>query len=98
MTPNLPPLVDVEACIAHAHKINPKRQPLTIEKLRSFTGCEHYSDEEAACIIQSFEQLTAIIFDATASNQNLCGSEGQIVYLDKNNQQAQITEPLNKAA
>jgi hypothetical protein len=98
MNPNLPPLADVEACIALAHKINPKRQPLTIEKLRSFPGCEHYSNEEAACIIQSFEQLTAIIFDATTSSQNLCGSVGQVVYLDDNNQPAQIPEPLNKAA
>lgn len=94
----IPPLDNVEACIAFAHKINPKRQPLTIEKLRSFPGCEHYSDEEAAGIIQSFEQLTAIIFDATASNQNLCGSEGQVVYLSDNNQPAQIPEPLSKAA
>jgi hypothetical protein len=75
MNTNLPPLDNVEACIAYAHKINPKRQPLTIEKLRSFPGCEHYSDEEATKILQSFEQLTAIIFEATASGQNLCSSE-----------------------
>lgn len=98
MNPNLPPLIDVEACIAYAHKINPKRQPLTIEKLRSFPGCEHYSDEEAAGIIQSFEQLTAIIFDATVTGQDLCSSEGQVVYLSDNNQPTQIPEPLTKAA
>ena len=71
MNTNLPPLDNVEACIAYAHKINPKRQPLTIEKLRSFPGCEHYSDEEATKILQSFEQLTTIIFEATASDTNL---------------------------
>ena len=98
MNPIIPPIDNIEACIAFAHKINPRRQPLTIEKLRSFPGCEHYSDEEAGIILQSFEQLTAIIFDATASNQNLCGSEGQVVYLSDNNQPAQIPEPLSKAA
>ncbi|OQP60105.1 hypothetical protein A3860_34820 [Niastella vici] len=94
----IPPLDNLEACIAFAHKINPKRQPLTIEKLRSFPGCEHYSDEEAQNIIQSFELLTAIIFEATTTGQNLCNSEGQVVYLSDNNQPAQIPEPLSKAA
>lgn len=98
MNTNLPPLDNIEACIAFAHKINPKRQPLTIEKLRSFPGCEHYSDEEAENIIQSFEQLTAIIFEATTTGQNLCDSDGQVVYLSDNNQPAQIPEPLSKAA
>jgi hypothetical protein len=98
MNTNNPPLDDVKACIAYAHKINPKRQPLTIEKLRSFPGCDHYSDEEANNIIKSFEQLTAIIFEATTSGQNLCSSEGQVVYLSDNNQPTQIPEPLSKAA
>ncbi len=98
MNTNIPPLDNVEACIAFAHKINPKRQPLTIEKLRSFPGCEHYSDEEAGSIIQSFEQLTTIVFEATTTGQNLCSSEGQVVYLSDNNQPAQIPEPKSKAA
>lgn len=98
MNTNIPPLDDVETCIAYAHKINPKRQPLTIEKLRSFPGCEHYSDEESQNILQSFEQLTAVIFEATVSGQNPCSSEGQVVYLSNNNQPVQIPEPLSKAA
>lgn len=99
MNTNLPPLNDIEACIAFAHKVNPKRQPLTIEKLRSFPGCEHYSDEESERIIQSFEQLTAIIFEATTSSgQNLSASDQQVVYLSDNNQPAQIPEPISKAA
>ena len=98
MKSNLPPLNDIDACIAHAHKINPKRQPLTIEKLRSFPGCEHYSDEEAESIIQSFDQLTAIVFEATTSGQNPCSSDEQLVYLDDSTQPTQIPEPSNKAA
>lgn len=98
MNTNLPSLTDVEACIAFARNINSKKLVITIEKLRSFPGCEHYSDEEAANVIQSFEQLTAIIFDATTSKQNLCRTDEQVVYLNDNNQPSQIPEPLSKAA
>jgi hypothetical protein len=92
MKTNHPPLNDIDACIAYAHKINPKRQPLTIEKLRSYT------DEEAAGIIQSFQQLTAIVFEATTCGQNSCDSDLQVVHLESNNQLPQITEPNIKAA
>jgi hypothetical protein len=98
MKSKLPLLTDIDACIAHAHKINPKREPLTIEKLRSFPGCEYYSDEEAESIIQSFEQLTAIVFEAITSGQNLCSSDQQVVYLEDNTQPTQILEPIIKTA
>ena len=93
-----PSLNNIDACIAYAHKINPKKQTLTIEKLRSFPGCEHYSDEEAASIIKSFEQLTAIAFENITSRQRHCSYESQIVNLESNNQLPQITEPKSKAA
>jgi hypothetical protein len=93
-----PSLNDIDACIIYAHKIIPKKQPLTIEKLRSFPGCEHYSDEEAALIIQSFQQLTTIAFETITYGQSPCSSESEIVYLDSNNQLPQITEPNSKAA
>jgi hypothetical protein len=93
-----PHLNDIDASVAYAHKINPKKQPLIIEKLRSFPGCEHYSDEEASGIIQSFQQLTAIAFETITYNQSPCRSEPEIVYLESTNQLPQITEPNNKAA
>jgi hypothetical protein len=92
------PLNDIDACIDYAHKANPKKQPLTIEKLRSFPGCEHYSDEQAAAIIQSFQQLTAIAFETITYGQSPCSSESEIVYLENNIQLPQITEPNSKAA
>lgn len=93
-----PSLNDIDACIAYAHKINPQKQPLTIEKLRSFPGCEHYSDEEAAAIIKSFDQFTAIAFETITSGQNPCSNESQIVYLESKNQPPQITEQNSKVA
>ena len=43
--------------------INPKREPLTIEKLRSFEGLENLTDEEAQEIIFSLVQLASITFE-----------------------------------
>lgn len=40
---------------------NPKC--LTPDKLRSFPGCEHYSDEEAPEVIASIEQLSHILME-----------------------------------
>ncbi|MGF2414008.1 hypothetical protein [Ferruginibacter sp.] len=36
---------------------------LTAAQLRSFPGCDHYSDTEAAEIIQSLEKLSAICYE-----------------------------------
>ena len=93
-----PILNDIDAAIAYAHKINPKKQPLTIEKLRSFPGCEHYNDEEAAVIIQSFQQLTTIAFETITYRQSSCSSESESVYLENTDKLPQITEPNSKAA
>lgn len=51
-----------------AQKVNPRKDPLTIEKLRSFPGCEHYSDQEAIAIIETFEQLAFMTFEYTLHN------------------------------
>ncbi len=40
--------------------IDPKR--LTIEQLRSYEGCEHYTEEEAGEVIDTLEQLTIVLF------------------------------------
>ena len=41
------------------------------EWLRSFKGCEKYSDEEAIKIVQAIEKLTLILFDFTCEQ---CGT------------------------
>lgn len=43
--------------------INPKREPLTIEKLKTFEGLENLTDEEAQEIIFSLVQLASITFE-----------------------------------
>lgn len=62
-------LQTVRGCIAHAKAINPKKEPLTIEKLKSFSGCEHYTDEEAEQILRTFETLTSVMFELMTSEE-----------------------------
>ncbi len=57
-----PVLPTPEECIALSQKLNPKKEPLTVEKLRSFPGCQQYTDQEATEIVDTVHQLVAIIF------------------------------------
>jgi hypothetical protein len=52
----------------------------TPEWLRSFKGCEHYSDEDATDVINSLNQLAAILL--RNASQKLQHSDNQcVVYL-----------------
>ena len=79
----IPSLENVEDCIVFAENINTKKEPLTIEKLRTFPGCEHYSDEEALGIVQTIEQLAIILFKSIQKPPT-CIDNQQVVYLEKN--------------
>ncbi len=39
----------------------PGTAPLTVEQFRSFDGCAHYSEEEAAAIIEALSKLAGIL-------------------------------------
>lgn len=41
------------------------------EWLRSFKGCEHYTDDEAVKIVQSLERLANILFDFTCEQNGI---------------------------
>lgn len=55
--------------------INPNKEQLTVEKLKTFSGCENYSDEEATEIVLSIQILCKILFENfnqnISSNNNL---------------------------
>jgi len=53
------------------------------EWLRSFKGCEKYSDEEAIKIVLAIEKLTLILFDFTCEQ---CGTviDNQLVIPSQN--------------
>lgn len=44
--------------------INPNSEKLTVDKLRSFPGCEGFTDAEAENIIASLELLSEICYNA----------------------------------
>jgi hypothetical protein len=43
--------------------INPNKEPLTVEILKRFPGCEGYSDEEAQEIIFALQALAYLLVD-----------------------------------
>ncbi len=59
--------------------------------LRTYKGCEHYSEEEAVKILQTLDKLTIILFDFTCQ-QNGIVIDNQIVI---NSRQE---KSINKAA
>ncbi len=52
--------------------INPKREPLTPEKLRELSGL-NLSDEQAKEVIWSLTKYAKIIFDSTVQQERLLG-------------------------
>lgn len=75
--------------VAFAQDINPKKEPLTIEKLRTFPGCEHYSDEEAEQVVQTIHQYAVILFE--------CVSKAKVVHLPDTNNISYLN-PIKKKA
>ena len=74
---------------AFAQAINPKKEPLTVEKLRTFPGCEHYSDEEAEQVMQTIHQFAHILFE--------CVSQAKVVALPDTNNISYLN-PIKKKA
>ena len=72
-----------------AQAINPKKEPLTVEKLRTFPGCEHYSDEEAELVVQTIHQYALILFE--------CVSKAKVVSLKDTNNISYLN-PIKKKA
>ncbi|AEV98143.1 hypothetical protein A4D02_33670 [Niastella koreensis] len=75
--------------VASAQAINPKKEPLTVEKLRTFPGCEHYNDEEAEQVVQTIHQYALILFE--------CVSKAKVVTLPDTNNISYLN-PIKKKA
>ena len=87
--------------IAYLEKINHKKVPLTIERLRSYPGCEKYTEEEAEDIIQLLNELARIILEHVAYKNSICVDNQYIVYLNPETSAKQISinnEAKNVAA
>lgn len=84
----LPPLKTADDFMAHAKQLNPNNEPLTVERLKRFPGCEHYTDEEALHIVQSIEQLALIIYECAAQDSLICIENQHVVYCNHQKQAA----------
>ena len=54
------------------HPLNPRKEPLTLDKFRELTGNSSITDEEAASIIQTINKLTAIFLELARQNSTYC--------------------------
>jgi hypothetical protein len=69
---------------------------MTIEQLRKYKGCEHYSDEEAKEIVKNLRMFAKTIIEVW---HNTCIDNQQIKRTNKlNNDNLLIISEINKAA
>ncbi len=63
-------------------KINPEEKPLTPELLKTFPGCEDYTEQKALEIIHSLEKLSAICYNIVNAEKIYSIDNQQVVYLN----------------
>ena len=71
---------------AKLESINPFKEPLTVEKLKSFEGLENLNDEEAKQIVIDIQTLCGIIYEFLIEENEESISEASN---NDNNQQKQ---------
>lgn len=64
-------------------KLNPKKEAHTAEKLRMFSGCEHYNDEQAAEIVKVIHKIALILYENSRSYKSLLIDNQLVVNLKK---------------
>ena len=52
-------------------------EELTIEKLRTYKGCEHFTDEEAQQILDTFDGLAQVAFEFAMEQELKRRKEGE---------------------
>lgn len=83
--------------------INPKKEPLTPEVLKTFEGFEHTSDEEAQNICHTSFEFAYLLLDLLARKNNNFIDNQQVVSLKEKTPVISINElqskpPKNKVA
>ena len=67
--------------IRYIENLNPKKEALTIEKLRMFSGCEDYNDEQAAEIVKTIHLLALVLYESSRSKNSLAIDNQLVVNL-----------------
>ena len=69
--------------IRYIENLNPKKEALTAEKLRIFSGCEHYNDEQAAEIVKVIHKIALILYENSRPDKSLLIDNQLVVNLKK---------------
>lgn len=93
-------LPNSDTFIQFLQKNNPHQEPVTIDRLRSYLGCEHYNDDQAAEILDLLNQFALIVLELATSKDITCIDNQQVVYLNQDDEQdcVPISSTQNKAA
>lgn len=51
--------------IKRIQNLNPKREALTADKLKTFVGCEYLSNKEAAEAVKTIHQIALVLYEFT---------------------------------
>lgn len=86
--------------IRFLEKTNPSQSPVTIERLRSYPGCEHYNDQNANEIMELLHQMALIILELHDQENSICIDNQHFVNLEseKHSSVIPISFSQNKAA
>ena len=68
--------------IRYIENLNPKKEALTVENLRMFSGCEHYN-EQAAEIVKTIHLIVLILYENRRSKNSLLIDNQLVVNLKK---------------
>jgi len=82
----IPTLKTIDDCIQYAQAINPKKAPLTPEQLRQFPGCERYSEEQAAQLVQTIDLLVTAVFETVTIDKEGQSENTAVIPIEKNRQ------------
>lgn len=93
-------LPDSDTFIQFLQKTNARQEPVTIDRLRNYPGCEHYNDQQADEILNLLNQLALIILELEPQEQTTCIDNQHVVHLNQNKAQdcVPISSTQNKAA
>jgi hypothetical protein len=77
--------------VKNIEKMNPTQEPLSVEKLKTFAGCENYDAKEASEIVKTIRQIALVLFQCTYTEKilsidnqldlNLCNDEAKVIQL-----------------
>jgi hypothetical protein len=77
--------------IKRIQNLNPKKEALTIDKLKTFAGCENLSNNEAAEAVKTIHQIALVMYEFTQKNKMFSIDNQLVVNLKNKNKEQQQT-------